>query len=190
MLGVPKIMCLVRSGSLWRRINVRTLLATLGATVNCIGANWHQLALAQWTPSIKHALYFTEATKAIASMPLCYCFWCPRNAPVEIKNVIIGWPLPRRKCLGAFVQFKKNEAYRSDGGSVQVAILFEMLRLRYISNQQIPPPKKKKNSILGCTSKFTLSSTPCQSYTHNLANDPVEFYKQENDHIIIEAYIN
>ena len=39
-------------GSLSHYTPLGTLLATLGATVNCIGANWHQLALAQWTPSI------------------------------------------------------------------------------------------------------------------------------------------
>ena len=39
-------------GSLSKYTPLGTLLATLGTTVNCIGANWHQLALAQWTPSI------------------------------------------------------------------------------------------------------------------------------------------
>ena len=39
-------------GSLSHYTPLGTLLATLGATANCIGANWHQLAPAQWTPSI------------------------------------------------------------------------------------------------------------------------------------------
>ena len=39
-------------GSLSHYTPLGTLLATLGATINWIAANWHQLVLAQWTPSI------------------------------------------------------------------------------------------------------------------------------------------
>ena len=32
--------------------------------------------------------------------------WCPRNAPVEIYNFLIGCPLPKKKCLGALALSK------------------------------------------------------------------------------------
>ena len=53
-------------GSLSHYTPLGTLLATLGATVNCICANWHQLALAQWTPSIRLPLGCTYSTLTLS----------------------------------------------------------------------------------------------------------------------------
>ena len=59
-------------GSLSHYTPLGTLLATLGATVNCIGANWHQLAPAQWTPSIKLPSAFLSHS-FYPSVLFCYC---------------------------------------------------------------------------------------------------------------------
>ena len=32
--------------------------------------------------------------------------WCPSNAPVEMYNFLIGYPLPKRKCIGTLVLSK------------------------------------------------------------------------------------
>ena len=40
--------------------------------------------------------------KAIASMLTGHCLGALEMLSVEIYNVLIGWPLSRRKCLGAF----------------------------------------------------------------------------------------
>ena len=44
-----------------------------------------------------------EATKAIASMPFGHCLGALEMLTVQVYNflIVIGCPLPRRKCLGA-----------------------------------------------------------------------------------------
>jgi hypothetical protein len=55
-------------GSLSHYTPLGTLLARLGATANCFGANWHQLALAQWTPSIKYWQRFDSSSDEYTSV--------------------------------------------------------------------------------------------------------------------------
>ena len=62
------------------------------------------------------ALFYTEEcygkvrsdkTKAIASMPLGHCLGALELIQY-IYNFLIGLPLPRRKCLGAFALSKRK----------------------------------------------------------------------------------
>ena len=51
-------------------------------------------------------MYFTEATKEIASVLPGHCLEYSWNAHVEIYNFTIGCPLPRRKNISAIALSK------------------------------------------------------------------------------------
>ena len=56
-----------------------------------------------WIPSQFQGRFFTEATKAIASIPSIIGLKC---SPVEIYNFLKECPLPRTKCLSALALSK------------------------------------------------------------------------------------
>ena len=60
---------------------------------------------------LTQAWYFTEVTKAIASMPPVILVplksW---NAPIETYNFLRGYPLPMRTCLDALARSKTKHA--------------------------------------------------------------------------------
>ena len=68
---------------------------------------FHYCPLKVWDKKGLHvpAWQFTEATEVCLCCPLPLP-WCPWNAPVEIDIFLIGWPLPKRKCLGALALSK------------------------------------------------------------------------------------
>ena len=73
-------------GSLSHCTPLGTLLATLAATANCIGANWHQVAPAQWTPSITNSLlltWFWSELISFNSRNIYNLVWLPRGFKVN-----------------------------------------------------------------------------------------------------------
>ena len=75
------------------------------------------------------AWYFTEAMKAIASIPPGQFSSCPWNAPQETYIFLIGCPLPRRKCLGA-LDFSKTEAYHMPAHSTANACALSIYQVQ------------------------------------------------------------
>ena len=88
--------------------------------------------------------------------------WCPSNAPVDNQNVLIGCPLPRRKCLGALALLKTKHTGRHIPSGFQWSSkrfperrLFSFLRTPSLTPPPTPTPLNSQIFVLQAFSTTT-----------------------------------